>query len=319
MLEIAFAIMFVILAIVAPGFASMDNVLNVVRYASMQGIIAFGMTMVIIANEIDLSVGSSVTITGCILAWVAKALHDGGMDLTYAIIAGFAVIAVYGIALGCLISLLRNLFDVPSFIITLAMLIALQGFAYLITGGFPIIIFPDWYSFIGSGYVLGRVPTSVIAFVLVFVAINFIMKNTTFGRSVYAIGGNLEAARLNGIRIFRIKTVIMIITALLACVSGVMVSSQIMSGAPNAAIQWEMDVIAAVIIGGTSFTGGRGSVWGTLMGVLILGFLMNGMTLLNINEYWQFVMRAGLLLGAVLVSNIQEKRRLRKIAKSTVA
>ena len=196
----------------------------------------------------------------------------------------------------------------PTFISTLAWLTVLKGGAELITDGFPLTPFPAWYNFLGAGYVLG-VPVPAVIFVLVFAAVQFVMSFTTFGRAVYAVGGNPEAARLSGIDVGRVKVLVMGIVGLLAAAAGVMQSSQIMSGSASTATGWELDVISAVIIGGTSLMGGAGTVWGTLIGVIFLGVLVNGMTLLNINEYWQNVVRGGLILAAVLVNVAPSGRR----------
>jgi ribose transport system permease protein len=185
----------------------------------------------------------------------------------------------------------------------------LRGVAQLITGGFALTPFPEWFSFLGSGAIYG-VPFAAIIFLLVFVAIHFLMNFTAFGRSVYAVGGNLEAARLSGIRVERVKIGSMALLAGLAALSGIMLASQIMAGnATSSGLGWELDVIAAVIIGGTSMAGGAGRVWGTMVGVVFLGVLVNGMTLMNISEYWQNVVRGMLILVAVMINVMPTLRR----------
>jgi len=279
----------------------------------MQGIIAFGMTMVMIAGEIDLSVGSSVAFSGCISAWIVKIMTEAGFPPVLAVIFGILIALVAGFMLGSFSATIRNRYEVPTFIITLALMTSLFGFANLITGGFPITAFPMWYNFLGGGYLLG-IPFPAIIFIIVFFCVNFIMTSTTFGRSVYAIGGNMEAARLSGIEVGRIKLIIMGLTSMLMALSGVMVASQIMSGTATTAKGWELDVISAVVIGGTSMSGGSGTIKGTFIGIIFLGVLVNGMTLLNINEYWQYVVRGFLILGAVLLNVVHEKNKLYSIA-----
>jgi ribose transport system permease protein len=178
--------------------------------------------------------------------------------------------------------------------------------ANLITGGFPITAFPRWFNFIGSGFLLG-IPFPVYIFATVFGISFFLMNYTRFGREIYAVGGNLEAARLSGIRVWRTKMLALGITGILTAIAGVIIAAQILSGSSSAGRGWELDVIAAVIIGGTSLFGGRGRIWGTLVGVLFLGFIVNGMTLLNISEYWQLVVRGALIIGAVLLNQILDK------------
>ncbi len=306
----------IFLSLTAKGFFTIDNFLNILRNSSMQGIIAFGMTMVMVAGEIDLSVGSAVAFSGCISAWVVKVMTAGGVSPALAVICGIVLALTAGFALGSFSAAIRNRYDVPTFIITLALMTSLSGFANLITGGFPITSFPMWYNFLGGGYVLG-IPFPAIIFLIVFFVVNFIMTSTTFGRSVYAIGGNMEAARLSGIRVARIKVMIMGLTSMLMALSGVMVASQIMSGTATTAKGWELDVISAVVIGGTSMSGGSGTIKGTFIGIIFLGVLVNGMTLLNINEYWQYVVRGGLILGAVLLNVVHEKNTISSLAEKT--
>ena len=312
-LEIVLLGLCVVLAFKAEGFLTADNLLNILRNSSMQGIIAFGMTMVIIAGEIDLSVGSMVAFSGCLTAVIIqKAVGGEGHSAEHAyfavIGAMFASLAA-GFLIGCVSGLMRVRFSVPTFITTLAWMTVLSGVGYLITNGFPLTPFPEWYSNLGNGYVLGRIPIPAVAFVGVFVAVHFVMRYTTFGRSVYAVGGNAEAARLSGIRVARVKVLVMGFVGLLAAMGGILQSAQIQSGSPTTGTGWELDVISAVIIGGTSLSGGAGTVWGTLVGVIFLGVLGNGMTLLGTDEYWQRVVRGALILAAVLINQAQSARR----------
>jgi len=302
-LEGVLAALCIVLAWRAPGFLSADNLLNVLHNVSMEGIIAFGMTMVIIAGEIDLSVGSMIAFAGCLTAWITGQLSAApiGWPMPRAILLAIIASLLAGIAIGSISGILRVRFRVPTFISTLAWLTVLRGAAGLITNGFPLTPFPDWYNFIGAGHVW-KIPFPAILFVAVFLLIQFIMNYTTFGRSIYAVGGNAEAARLSGIHVTRVKIGVMAIVSALAVIAGVMQSSQNMSGSDRSGTGWELDVIAAVIIGGTNLMGGAGRVWGTLIGVIFLGVLVNGMTLLNISEYWQMVVRGVLILMAVLIN-----------------
>ncbi len=307
-MELVLILLCLILAFQAEGFFSMANLLNVLRNISMQGIIAFGMTMVIISGEIDLSVGSAVAFAGCLTAYLTQFLSNLGLPLVTALPLAMLASLSLGFAIGALTGLIRVRFGVPTFIITLAWMTVLTGSAELITGGFPLTVFPEWYNFFGGGYVLG-IPFPAIVFVLVFVLTQILMDYTSFGRSVYAVGGNIEAARLSGINVVRIKILVMAAVACLAALAGIMQSAQIMSGAATTARGWELDVIASVIIGGTSLMGGEGKIRGTLIGVIFLGILVNGMTLLNISEYWQHVVRGVLILSAVLINRINTASR----------
>ena len=306
-LEVILLAMCVILAFTAPRFLTVGNFFNVLRNISMRGIIAFGMTVVIIAGEIDLSVGSMAALGGCLTAWSVRFLTRGGVGMVPAILLGIAASLAIGFLAGALNAVLRNRFSVPTFITTLAFMASLSGFAMLITGGFPITPFPEWFNFIGSGYIFGVVPFPAVVFLLVFGILHVTMKYTSFGRSVYAAGGNAEAARLSGINVRRVKLIGLGLTSLLASMSGVMVAAQIMSGTPTTGRGWELDVISAVIIGGASLSGGSGTVWGTFIGVIFLGVIFNGLTLLGVSEYWQLVFRGALILAAVLLNMLQHK------------
>ena len=306
-LEIILVLFCIVLSFTAPGFLTAENLLNVLRNVSMQGVIAFGMTMVIVAAEIDLSVGSAVAFAGCLTAFTTEALSGDavGLPMPLAIAAAILVTLTVGFSIGAFTGFMRTTYQVPSFITTLALMTGLSGAAELITNGFPLTPFPDWYNFIGGGYLFG-VPFPALVFLLTFAALQFLMNYTSFGRSVYAVGGNAEAARLSGINVNRVKVLVLGTTAFLAALGGIMQSSEIMSGTATAAKGWELDVIAAVIIGGTSLMGGVGRVWGTMVGVVFLGVIMNGMTLLNVSEYWQHVVRGALILIAVLLNLLQK-------------
>lgn len=307
-LEAILILLILMFALSAPGFFTMRNALNVLRSVSMQGIIAFGMTLVIISGEIDLSVGSGVAFAGCVAAFVTKHLTDAGVPLVGAILLGLTAALCLGFLIGLLTGVFRTRFKVPTFITTLALMTALSGAANLLTNGFPITPFPQWYNYFGGGYLFG-IPFPAILFLVVFGAVYFLSNYTTFGRAVYAIGGNEEAARLSGIKVTRVKNLTMGLVGILTAVSGILVSSQIMSGTPTTAKGWELDVISAVIIGGVSLQGGQGRIWGTFIGVIFLGVIINGMTLLNVNEYWQYVVKGVLILSAVLLNQLQEMRR----------
>lgn len=288
-------------ALSKPQFLTFDNFVNILYSISMMGLIAFGMTMVIISGEIDLSVGSAVAFSGCLTAYLIQ--HN-----VSAIIA-ILISIVIGSLLGAFTGFMRTKFQVPSFITTLALFTGLKGGAMLISNGFPIVApFPKWFQFIGAGYVYG-IPFPVIIFLIGFLAISFLMKHTIFGRSVYAVGGNAAAARLCGINVPATKMAVLAITGMFAAISGIMTASRIGSGTHSVAQGWELDVIAAVIIGGTSFNGGIGTIWGTLIGVIFIGVILNGMTLMNVPIYWQYVVRGLLILLAVLINQVQNKNK----------
>lgn len=306
-MELILLALIVFLIFTAPGFASLANTLNVLRTVAMLGIIAFGMTAVIIAGEIDLSVGAGAALAGCIVAWFGVNFTEswGG---TAALGFGFLCAVVVGFFTGFMTGKFRQWFNVPSFITTLALFTALRGAANLITGGFPLSNLPPSFGFFGGGYLFG-IPFPVYLFVLTFIAMHFLMNHTSFGREVYAVGGNMEAARLSGIDVWRVKSLTLALTGVLTAVSGTLIASQIGSGTGTTATGMELDVIAAVIIGGTSLFGGKGRIWGTFVGVIFLGCISNGMTLLNVSEYWQYVVRGAIILGAVLLNQMLDRSR----------
>jgi ribose/xylose/arabinose/galactoside ABC-type transport system permease subunit len=304
-MEIILVCMYTYLMFAAPGFATLDNQMNVLRNITMQGIIAFGMTMVIVSGEIDLSVGSGVAFSGCVTAWVTRALTDTlgpWPSITIGAITAMVILFFVGVLTGKV----RQHFNMPTFITTLGLLTVLSGAANLITDGFPITSFPFQFNFLGAGILFG-IPFPVYIFAAVFGFVYFLMNYTSFGRALYAVGGNLEAARLSGIDVWKTKTLALGITGVFTAMAGVLIASQILSGSASAARGWELDVISAVIIGGTSLFGGKGTVRGTLIGVLFLGIIVNGMTLLNVSEYWQLVVRGGLIIGAVLLNHALDR------------
>lgn len=309
-MEIVLLAMYVLLSLTAHGFITLDNQLNVLRNIAVTGVIACGMTMVIISGEIDLSVGSLVAAAGCLCAWVVQWLtpHDAIEPAVWAVALGVLSALAFGLMVGFMSGMLRKHVGVPTFITTLAMMAVLVGFANLITDGTPIESFPNWFGFIGSGRWIG-VPIPVYIFATVVIGMHIVSRYTTFGREVYAVGGNLEAARLSGINVWRVKTVCLMLTSVAAAVGGVIYASLINSGNSTVAKGLELEVISAVIIGGTSLFGGKGAIWGTFIGVMFMGALLNGMTLWGFNPFWQDVVRGGLILLAVLLNQLIDRKR----------
>jgi ribose/xylose/arabinose/galactoside ABC-type transport system permease subunit len=281
------------LAWASPRFLTADNALNVLRSISMQGLIALGMTMVIIVGEIDLSVGAAAAFAGCLLAF----LTERGVPICLGIPATLAV----GAALGAFSGIVRVRFQVPSFISTLALYTALKGAALMVTNGFSLTPFPQWFAHLGSGFLVG-LPFPAVVFLSGAAAVHVVMARTAFGRAVYASGGNAEAARLCGINVGRVRVAVMTAIGALSAMSGILLSARIMSGTAEVAQGWELEAIAAVIVGGASFSGGVGTIWGTLVGLVFIGVIVNGMTLLNVAPYTQYIAKGLLIFAAVLVN-----------------
>ena len=309
MMEIILVVICIVVAFTANGFFTVPNLLGILRSSSLKGVIAFGMTMVIICGEIDLSISSTVAISGIIAATVAGKLDTAGIPLDAGIWIGILVAFLVAALIGLVNGYIRVKFNIPTFIITLAMMNIVYGLAAILSNGFPVTTLPTWYNVFGAGNVFGVVPVPAIILVIVFIIVHIVMTYTTFGRSVYAAGGNPEAARLSGVNVKKVKIIVMIVVQLTAALGGIMCSSQVMSAAHNFGKGWEMDVIASVIIGGASMNGGIGKVRGTFVGIIFLGVLLNGMTLMNVNEYVQYVVRGGLILMAVLINTIQQNRQ----------
>ena len=301
--------LFIFLSFANNNFLTWQNMMTVLRTSSMNGIIALGMTLVIISGEIDLSVGSAVAFSGCFSAWLVQQFTRGGMEVLPAIIISSIAVLIAGVLIGLFTAWMRNSFSVPSFITTLGLLTMLSGFAYLLTGGFPIASYPQWFGYLGAGFIGGVFPFQALILVIVFVLIFFLLNYTAFGRSVYAVGGNVESARLSGVNVKRIRSISFGITGFLAALSGLMVSSQIMAGTPSVGTNGEMTAISSIIIGGASLSGGVGKVTGTLIGILFLGVILNGMTIMGISSYWQLVVRGALVIIAVLLNMSTQKER----------
>jgi ribose/xylose/arabinose/galactoside ABC-type transport system permease subunit len=305
-IEVCLIILIIGLAFGSKGFFTWANWMNILRANSLKGVIAFGMTMVIIAGLIDLSIGSTVGLAGVVVALVCRELVARGMDLNVACIIGIITCLLFAIGIGWMHGFFQHKTGMPAFIVTLASLYALQGLAGTLSEGFPIANqFPDWFNQLGGGRVGGQngIPIPAIVLMICFLIVWFIMGYTTTGRATYAVGGNPESARLSGINVGKTKIFAFIIIQVLSVISGFMTSGQVMSGTWSFGKGWELDVIAAVVVGGTSFTGGVGKVWGTLVGVIFMGVIGNGMTLLNIDPYTQNIVKAVIMFLAVLLSS----------------
>jgi len=299
-LLLALILLFVILSLIAPNFLTPRNMLNVLRQVSFVGIIACGMTLTLIAAEVDLSVGSVVALTSSLLGVL-------NVKLGVPIPAAIAICIVEASLVGAFAGFLRIKWDIPSMIVTLALMLSLRGVAFVLTNAYPIPITDDTFAFLGSGYVLG-IPVPAILFLVTMGIFQLISTRTVYGRSVYAVGGNAESTRLSGIPVNRIRIAIFTTTGGLAAISGVLLTSRLNSGYAGVGTGWEFDTISAVIIGGTSLFGGEGTMFGTLLGVLFIGLLANGMVLLGVNPYMQDVVRGLIILAAVLLSALQRPK-----------
>ncbi len=307
---IALVVLCIVLSLLTDKFFTAANGVNVLRQVAVNVCIATGMTLIVLTGGIDLSVGSILALCGAITAGLLKngiqfpsADLFVGFTIVGAILAGLIVGALLGYFNGFVITT----FKVPPFVATLAMLTIARGFTMLYTEGHPISNLGEGFARIGAGSLL-TIPIPVwIAAIVVLLAV-FITKKTKLGRYIYAIGGNETAAKLSGIRINRVKLMVYSLGAALAALGGVIVTSRLDSAQPNAGVSYELDAIAAVVIGGTSLNGGKGSVWGTVIGAVIIGVLNNGLVLLNVSPFWQQVVKGGVILLAVIIDKIGDKK-----------
>jgi ribose/xylose/arabinose/galactoside ABC-type transport system permease subunit len=305
-IELCLIVLIIALTFGASGFMSWANWMNILRAVSLKGVIAFGMTMVIIAGLIDLSIGSIVGLAGVIVAVACRDLTGMGIDINVACIIGILICLVQAISTGWLHGFFQHKTGMPAFIVTLVTLNIFLGLAGRLSGGFPIANqFPEWFNQLGGGRIGGPngIPIPAIILVASFFIVWFIMEYTTTGRAAYAVGGNPESARLSGINVGKTKIIAFVIVQILAVISGFMTAGQVMSGTFSFGKGWELDVIAAVVVGGTSFTGGAGKISGTFIGVIFMGVIGNGMTLLNIDIHTQYIVKAVIVFLAVLLSS----------------
>ncbi len=294
---IAFLLLVVVLSFLSDSFLTTRNLLNIARQVSINAIIAAGMTFVILTAGIDLSVGSVLAFSGAIIA----GLLSTGQPLLIGIAAGLVLGAVLGLVNGLIVT--RG--GVQPFIATLAMLTIARGATLVYTDGRPITGLPDAFVWLGAGDV-GSIPVPVIIMALVFFAAYVVLTQTVLGRYIYAIGGNEEAARLSGVNVTLYKTLAYVLSGVLAAASGIILTARLNSAQPTAGGGYELDAIAAVVLGGTTLAGGEGSITGTLLGAFIIGVLNNGLNLLNVSSFYQQVVKGVVILLAVLLD-----RRLR--------
>ncbi|MDK2816165.1 MAG: inositol transport system permease protein [Moorella sp. (in: firmicutes)] len=291
-------LMVVITTILYPGFLSFTNLTNVVRQISIIAIIAFGSTFVIISGGIDLSPGSIVGLTSVVVASLA---HPGMYPVIVPIFAGIIVGSLAGLVNGMIIAKTK----IPPFIVTLGMMIAARGAALIYSDGRPIGNFTKTFEFIGGGDLFG-VPVPILILVMILILSHIILNNTIFGLYTYAIGSNEQAAMISGINVNKYKVLIYMYAGLMASIAAIVLTSRISSGQPIAGTGFELDAIAASVIGGTSLSGGIGTIPGTVIGALIMGILNNAMDLLGVSAYWQQVFKGAIIVGAVI---LDQKRK----------
>ncbi|MEW9672248.1 ABC transporter permease [Ammoniphilus sp. 3BR4] len=295
-----FIAMVVLVSILTPAFLSSQNLINVVRQISFIGIVAMGVTMVIITTGIDLSSGSVIALVSVITASFAQGDHP----LILALVLGLGVGALAGFINGTI----SAKGAIPPFIATLGMMIAARGLALLYSDGRPIGGLSESFLFIGQGEIAG-IPVPIIIFVIMGIISHLMLSKTKFGKYTYAIGGNEQAARICGINVDRYKIMIYTYAGFLSALAGIMLTSRISAGQPSMGVMYELDAIAAAVIGGTSLSGGIGTIPGTIIGALIIGVLNNSLDLMNVSSYWQQILKGGIIVTAVLIDSRKNKKK----------
>ena len=296
---IALLLLVILMALIAPNFFSIKNGLNIAQAVSINAIVASGMTVVILTAGIDLSVGSIVAASGV----ATVLLLNGGVPTAIAALVAILVGALIGLINGAIIAYLA----LPAFIVTLGALTYTRGVAYSMHGGPVQIAGESGIESIGNGSI-GGIPMPVFIMIFVYWFFWFLLERTKFGRHVYAVGGNPQAARLSGIDVKKVLMSVYVISGVTAGLAGLMFASRVRSGQVTAGVGYELDAITAVILGGTSLFGGRGRIFGTLIGALLIGVLSNGLVLLGVPIYTQLMIKGGVIILAVAIDTLRSKR-----------
>lgn len=295
-----FLLLCLVLFLATPNFLTSRNIVNVLRQISINGMLSLGMTFVILTGGIDLSVGSILAFSGVVAASLATqttgSVHSLPVIILFAILAGVVIGALNGIVISVL--------KVPSFVVTLGMLSVARGVTYIYTDGTPIPQLNETFLFIGRGTVLG-VPIPVILFFIAYILLYVLLYTTRYGRYVYAVGGNEKSAWVSGINVKKILFSVYVISGVLAAIGGIIITARTTAGLPQVGQSYELDAIAAVVIGGTNLRGGRGKLSGTLFGVLIIGVINNGLNLLGVSSYYQQVIKGLIIILAVWLDSLR--------------
>ena len=296
---IALIILMAVITIINSNFLTANNLLNLLLQVTSNALIAFGMTFVILTGGIDLSVGSILALSSALTA----GLLGSGMPVTLAILISL----ILGCILGMMNGLLISYGKLAPFIVTLATMTIFRGATLVYTNGNPItkgLSDTFLFQFLGQGYIVG-IPFPVIIMFIVFIVLYVLLHKTAFGKSVYAIGGNEKAAYISGVKLNKVKIIIYSISGIMASISGLIITSRLSSAQPTAGASYEMDAIAAVVLGGTSLSGGKGRILGTLIGALIIGVLNNGLNIIGVSAFWQQVVKGIVILIAVLIDRFK--------------
>ena len=295
----------VIVSIATSKFLKPNNLISVLRQISINAYIALGMTLIIILGHIDLSVGAIVAMSGTLTVGF---IVTQGLPIPVAILLGILLGMVAGLISGMIVTYFR----VPAFIITMAMMNVCSGVAYVYSGGQATRINDDFFSAIGTGYLFNTIPLPVVYMIILIIVISFLLGKTKFGTYIYAIGGNREAARLSGVPIKKVEIAVFTISGVLSAFAGLVLCSRMYSGQPSVGNGYELDAIAACVLGGTSMSGGKGRISGTIFGAMVIGVISNGLNLIGVSSYWQLIVKGLIIACAVLLDSQKGKISLLK-------
>lgn len=309
-LILIFIILVVILSIVTGGaFSKFGNIMNVIKQTAVNGILAMGMTFVIISGGIDLSVGSIVGLAGVLATMVAHPAAEGAAAGQYPAFVPILVAILCGAVVGVFNGFFISYFNIPPFIVTLGSMSIVRGLALIISGGSPIFDVTPFFEAIASAKLFGGIPILALYLVIVVAIAAFVMNKTIFGRRIYAIGGNEIAASVSGINVKLHRTIVYVISGICAGICGLLVASRTITGAPTAGQSYEMDAIAASVIGGVSMSGGAGKWYGVVIGALMLAVIQNGLDILRVNSNFQSVIKGCIIIFAVLLDIKSKEKR----------
>lgn len=301
-------IMCVIVTLSTDKFLTTNNMISVLRQISINTYIALGMTLIIILGHIDLSVGAIVAMSGTMTVGF---IVTQGLPMGLSIILGLLMGIVAGLISGAIVSVFR----VPAFIITMAMMNICNGIGYVYSGGQSTRITDEFFVGIGNGYLFNKIPLPVVYMIILIIAVSFVLGKTKFGTYVYAIGGNREAARLSGVPIMKVEIIVFTLSGLLSAFAGLVLCSRMYSGQPSVGSGYELDAIAACVLGGTSMSGGKGRISGTVFGAMVIGIISNGLNLIGVSSYWQLIVKGLIIACAVLLDS--QKNKLSILKKKT--
>lgn len=284
-----------VLSIVSPHFMTLTNMMNVLRQISINGILAIGMTLVCLTGGIDLSVGSILAFSGIIAAGL---LRDTNLPYVVIILAAVGIGAVLGLYNGYFVAY----WNAAPFVVTLSMMTIARGMTYVYSDGRPISNLPSDFLIIGKGSFLG-LPIPFFILMVVFILTSILLTKLKFGRYIYAVGGNENAAMVSGVNVKRIKMLVYVLSGVTCGIAAIILTARVSAGLPTAGESYELDAIAATVIGGTSLSGGRGRLWGTIVGAILLGIVNNGLDLLNVSSFYQQIVKGLIILGAILIDS----------------